>query len=528
MPYIRKLTNHNFLTVITTVAVCIFAFFLFTHNKADVDLWGNVGFVKQLPISSEFHRVNTFSFTEPSTPWINHEWGAEYIFHQTYRFFGNPGLLILKAILGFILIGIIYNYMRERCGSAATRVIYLLLIISTLGYGFSTRPHLFTYILIALVLSELLRFINNSANPHTFHIAYIPYRVPVICLLALPLGCLWANLHGAFFIGQIIFLVAFIYVFILRLLSFDTSWHKSIILALSSMAFFAGSLINPYGISLWGFVFDSAAIMRPILSEWAPFNPITDFYDNVDFIALAVVTTIAVLISFRKTSVFALIVLVLSLLAAIGMRRNIPIFAIVAGITSSGAVGQAFGKSIDNIVNAFNKYVIILLMLSGAIISSLFFVKANKNAPMQITVPRDQFPIEAVEFLKRNEVKGNAIVFFDWAEECIWNLYPNIKVFLDGRFKSAYSESTITSYLSFIYAKENYLSAINDYPTDLVFAHINNPCTEIMRKQKDWQVIYQDQMAVIFVKRGTHKELLHKIQNKSVFIPTGKEVNIFP
>jgi len=304
--------------------------------------------------------------------------------------------------------------------------------------------------------------------------------------------------------------------------------HKSVVLALASIAFFAGTLLNPYGIYLWNFVFDSAAILRPILSEWAPFNPLTNFSDHVDFMALVVITTIGVIISFRKMSKFSILMLVLAFLAAISMRRNIPLFAIVAGITATGAIGNSFGKEINNILTGCNKPFIILVLLSVAISSGLFFVKNNKNAPLQIVIPRDQFPIEAIEFLEKNKVEANAIVFFDWAEECIWKLFPRIRVFLDGRFKSAYSEKTINAYLSFIYATDNYLSAINDYPTDMVFVHINNPCTEFMRKQQGWQIIYQDHMAVIFVKRSSHKQLLHKIEMRNIYIPTGEEGNLFP
>jgi hypothetical protein len=493
-------------------AVFMFALFLFTHNEADVDLWGNAGFVKHLPNSPLFHRANTFSFTEPDHVWINHEWLAEYILHHTHRIFGNPGLLMLKAFLGFTLLGIIYSSMRRNSSSAASRVIYLLLIISTIGYGFSTRPQLFTYLLSAALLSALLRPAPSAA----------------VAFAAAPLGCLWANLHGAFFIGQIILLTAFVCAVITKLAGRSDSWRTTIITGVAVPAFFAGTLLNPYGIRLWNFVFESAAILRPILSEWAPFNPLTQFSDHVDFSVLALITLLAVLLSIRSCSAFGLTILILSLASAFAMRRNIPFFAIAAGLTAMGSLDKSFGSEIDNILSKMNRHAVIAMLIAAASISALFFIKANREAPLAIIIPRDRFPIEAVAFLKQNRVEANAIVFFDWAEQCIWQLNPQCRVFLDGRFKSAYSEDAITAYLDFIYTKGKYMAALNDYPTDLVFVHINNPCTAVMRKLEGWETVYQDSISVIFVKSSAHRTLLRNIAMKSAYLPREPLSNIFP
>jgi len=216
------------------------------------------------------------------------------------------------------------------------------------------------------------------------------------------------------------------------------------------------------------------------------------------------------------------------LIAAVSMRRNIPLFAIAAGLVATGAIGNSFGKEIDNILAGFNRRIIIMLLTFATIFSAIFMIKNNYDEPLEIRVPRDQFPIEAVAFLEHNKVRANAIVFFDWAELCIWKLQPNCRVFLDGRFKSAYSEQAITTYLNFIYATGDNLAALNDYPTDLVFVHINNPCTAIMHKLDGWQAIYQDSMAVIFVKRSEHKDFIRKLILKQAYIPPNNLNNLFP
>ena len=491
----------------------MFALFLFTHNEADVDLWGNVGFVKQHPGQSGYLLTNTFSFTEPNHAWTNHEWLAEYILNQAYRYMGNPGLLLLKAFLGFSLLGLLYHSMRKHGKSGAVRVLLLLLVISTLGYGFSTRPHLFTYILIAGLTTLLLR----------------PSTPKLLLLLAAPLGCVWANLHGAFFIGQVLILVAILCKTATGIIARDKStFQDALILSATAVLFFGGTLVNPYGIHLWSFVFDSAALSRPVLSEWAPLNSLEHVGTHIDFIVLACITTFAMIISCRSITPFGGAVFVLALISAIAMRRNIPLFAIVAALVATRHVDATIGWTIDDIVNKIPAKVMVTLLLAAALTSAGFWIHTNQKAPLSIIIPRDQFPVEAVTFLERNNIEANAFVFFDWAEYCIWKLHPRCHVFLDGRFRSAYSEQTIKDYLDFLYARTQSHKALMDYPTDLVFVHVNNPCTAIMRTLAGWELVYQDQMAAIFVKRDVHHELLKKLTTQTAYIPSGPADNRFP
>ena len=477
--------------LLCAAVVILFALLLFSNNRADVDLWGNVGFVTALPGSSDFHTVNSYSFTEPHHPWINHEWGAEYILNKAFTLLGNPGLLLLKLLLGFALLKIINSALRRDCRSPAVRLLYLLLILSTLGYGFSTRPHLFTYLLTALLLSALLQ----------------PQLPRALLWGAAPLGCLWANLHGAFFTGEIMLIMATIWQLALRLTSRKTDSRDLITAAGATLLFFAGSLINPYGIRLWDFVFQSASITRTILSEWAPFNPMSNFSDHIDFIALVLLTLPAILIARKEISGFGLILLLLTLAAAFGMRRNIPLFAITAGLTAGAAVSKLYGRDLDNLAAKLPRRLLIILLAAAALLPATVWINHNRQAPLAIRISPEEFPVNAIEFLRANRIKANAIIFFDWAEYAIWHLYPDCKVFMDGRFRSAYSRQAIDDYINFIYAGKNFSKALTNYPTNLVLAHTGNPCAARMRQMPGWKLIYEDKLAVIFAKDSLLKTL---------------------
>ena len=174
------------LRILAVIAVIFFGLRSFSDNKADVDLWGNVGFVKALPWQDGFHYANAFSFTEPEREWINHEWLAEYIFHLAYTATGNAGLLILKTALGFAVIFLMFLSVRRATETGPATFFYFLLVICTMGYGFGTRPHHFTYLLYSVMLFCL----KNHPGNRLLQILLFP-----------AIAILWANLHGAFFIG---------------------------------------------------------------------------------------------------------------------------------------------------------------------------------------------------------------------------------------------------------------------------------------------------------------------------------------
>ena len=87
-------------------------------------------------------------------------------------------------------------------------------------------------------------------------------RHPAFVPAAGVIGLLWANLHGAFFIGILLFGV----VAAARAVS---GARRDAARALATVAVLGiASLMNPYGVRLWGFIRQSAAIPRPYLPAY--------------------------------------------------------------------------------------------------------------------------------------------------------------------------------------------------------------------------------------------------------------------
>jgi hypothetical protein len=159
-----------------------------------------------------------------------------------------------------------------------------------MGYGFSTRPHLFTYLLYVIFLTVLWRYNQTSSK-------YI-YLLP-------PAAFLWVNLHGAFFIGSIllaIFLAC-------EIGACADRRRRGRILTLTSVTFLfmAATFTNPYGWRIWQFIFYSASIPRPFLSEWAPFAKAGYIGEHIDFVVLCAISFTAIISSRKRPAAAGLV-----------------------------------------------------------------------------------------------------------------------------------------------------------------------------------------------------------------------------
>lgn len=477
-------SSSRLVALLATMAITVFAVQVFSDNKADVDLWGNLGFVKALPWNSGFLRENTFSFTDPQHSWTNHEWLSEYVLRRTFDLCGNPGLLALKISLGLALILILARAMKRDCESGTIRFLLLLLTISTIAFGFSTRPHLFTYVFLAALLYAL---------------KYHPTGKLFWLLIAPAAGLVWTNFHGAFFSG----------ILVLLMFSFLELWRNKTsparpgppVQLLTAGIFLALSFINPYGWKLWSFIANSAAKPRPYLTEWAPFNPLTDSVTHIDFVVLALISALCLLFSTRKRNSTWLSLLSISFVAALLLKRNIPIFAITAAFVVPEHAFSVAGRFLNSLQERFSKPLTASVLAVAICASGWYAWNFNKTNPLQIEVPADRFPVDIVAMMKSRGFTGNLLAYFDWAEYCIWHLNPGCRVFLDGRFNDAYRNETIDDYVAFLRMNPGWQKALKAYPVDMVLIRTDLPVCAGMAADKDWTAYCSNNIACLFIRK---------------------------
>ncbi|MDD4872637.1 MAG: hypothetical protein PHR77_18965 [Kiritimatiellae bacterium] len=349
-------------------------------------------------------------------------------------------------------------------------------------------------------------------------------------------------MHGAFFIG-IVLMIIFACFESFKLLAsgkIKNEYRYIACLILTSFLLVAVSFVNPYGVDLWKFIFDSATTTRPYLSEWAPFNLISNFTDHTDFIALSLVSISVIFFSGKQRDATWMCILFVAFLGALLLRRNIPIFAIITCFVIPEHLENVIDESLGNIQNKIPQHLPLFLLCLLIPLSTWFTLAANKINPMQIEVPQDRFPIGVISFIKENNIKGNMLVFFDWTEYCIWKLYPDCRVFLDGRFTDAYSHETVTDYFAFLYSEKNWENILKKYPVDILLLPKGNSTYNMMVTNKDsplykkslvleqWKLVCEDKIAGLFLKTDNHSNTIANLNLSQPIVTNSCHAIYFP
>jgi len=95
-------------------------------------------------------------------------------------------------------------------------------------------------------------------------------------------------------------------------------------------------------------------------------------------------------------------------------------------------------------------------------------------------------------------ITGNMYNLYHWGGYLIWRLYPDHKVFIDGR-ADVYGDAFIDQYLRVYQLREDWEKPLDDYEVTLVIIDEGSPLSTVLNERPDWERLYGDEMAAIFV-----------------------------
>ncbi len=112
------------------------------------------------------------------------------------------------------------------------------------------------------------------------------------------------------------------------------------------------------------------------------------------------------------------------------------------------------------------------------------------------------FPARAVALLQQSGVRGNMAVPFDWGEYVIWHLGPGIKVSIDGRRETVYSDESYRQSRDFASGTGDWDALLKIAPTDLVLLPIGSLTANFLSRTGGWVPLYKDTCCILFVREG--------------------------
>ncbi|MFC1478163.1 hypothetical protein ACFL57_01730 [Candidatus Margulisiibacteriota bacterium] len=475
------------------------------------DIWWHLKTGELIWNTNTIPRFDVFSFTNFGTEWIAHEWLSEWVFYGCYKVAGLAGLLLWRALMALGVFFLLDRIMRLRKVEPLYRIAGILLAIAGTGILWLVRPHLWT-VLFTMLLIWILEKKNTTPGHKSLWI---------IPLLFIP----WVNLHTGYVVGLVvlgIYVINNVMGFV-RAGSKPAPTFKSVIvnqhitiLALSLLA----CLLNPngYHIFLFPFAFATGALPNyKYVTEWA-----TPAFKQVPVFFIMIISLILMLIrkfriqspplgGFRgpHSALSDTLLTAFFLALAFSAVRHAPFFVIAvmpvfcvllqstvgagvrAGSKPAPATIKHIASSLAAIEQQMSGHITVWILIAAGVLFTLV-----GNLPVQIE--EKNFPVEAVQYIKEHNIRGRYFHHYNWGGYLIWHLWPQNKVFIDGRNEVHGMRFLEDEYLALLNAKTNWKAVLNKYQISHILLPPGEPLAKLLKENPEWQVLYQDEKAFLF------------------------------
>ncbi|MFN8461506.1 MAG: hypothetical protein U0X93_07015 [Anaerolineales bacterium] len=418
-----------------------------------------------------------------------YEWLSQVAFAISYRLLGLDGVILLTALIVSAAIAIVFRQSVRRSGSLLISLVVTLLATAATSIHWLPRPHVITFLLLAIWVENLER-IRRSENIGI-------YFFPLTMLF-------WANLHGGFIFG---FLALAAYVAgwawdRLRKQATNEIAKKYLLIGLTSLA---ASIITPDLWHNWEAVLNnrSAFILNRTVETMPPnlLDP-----SNAPFVILLALAIFFSLVNWRSIS--AAHVFLLGGLGGLAllMTRNIPLFAIacapiltvwIAAKANHFPIWKRFGERFVNLASPSRWF----LLPTITVLFAVGFFAFNHTQDKQIYNFNPQvFPIRAADWLEENPVEGNMFNEFNWGGYLLYRLWPRELVFVDSQ-SDFYGEPLMRDYETMMFAQNDWKSLLEKYQIDWAIIHTDSPLAVQLKQESDWITLYEDPTAVILQRK---------------------------
>jgi hypothetical protein len=453
------------------------------YNPVDPDLWHRLALGEALWKTGHFPPGDTFSYLADYRNVADHEWGSALIFYALYQWFGPGAIVGLKMIaLTITLALLVWAGLRSRRHSPLTAAFYALVLLALLpSFQSTVRCMVFTHIFFALWL---------------FWFQCERYGRPVSTFWYILTIIVWANLHGGFAIG-----LAWLLGVGLVEMWHKGDWRKWVV---RFGLCFPATLINPFGWQLWISTARALGTSRRGFDEWAPVSWWTHpgSYFGYKLLLLVVVAGLASQIYRRgwaKVDRPILTIIIAFVFLSLTSVRHTSLFAAVAGALFPGLFRQE--PPLQNFAHPVHRLAYMALRSALIIIPLFCSMMALPGDGLELRYPDVACPRPAVEYLKRQNIRGNLLIPFNYGSYAMWELRGQMRVSMDGRYDLVYRPETYRRVDRFFFGKGDWQELLTTPAPDAILLPVVDAVYPKLLAQSGWKEVYHNDTDAIFLPR---------------------------
>jgi hypothetical protein len=435
-----------------------------------------------------------FSYTAAGKPWVSMQWLSQVIYALTFNAGGWHAMAVLAATSSAAIVGIVCFYLLRHLRFSVA-IGCALLTGAAIGPHFTARPHVFSYVLLALWMISLLNAYDDKK-----------FDLPPLLTLA-PLMILWANIHGSF-----TYALTMLYIFSACCLfhnfvarDFAKCRHVVIVAAVTT----ACAAATPYGIM--------PAFMTTTLVSMKFASGYINELRSPDFQASTFVLIYFVAIFLVMAGLGIRLggarLISFGLAAATGLRymRALFMFFLLAPIILARPAVRCFpplarqsfatessdsGAAPDALLGLLQKYATAVLVgcVALAVLTTVSFWRREDIVPSKTIAPE-----AAIDFVKRANITGNVFNSQIFGGYLIWSGIP---VFIDGRLE-VYGDAFLRKYAQTVGLADvtKAYAVLDEYNIQWAILNPYEPLVGELARNTAWDKAYADADAVVFVRR---------------------------
>jgi len=487
------------LAAVFTIAVSSLTYF---------DFWWYLKSGELIVSTRSIPTVDPFSFTAHGRPWINHMWATQVLFFALWSTTGRVALILLKAVIVVGTFAVVLRIILRR-GVHPVLACGVTLLLAWAGRGFwDVRPQVFTYLLLAVFL-WLLR---EGWEARRGLWLWLP-------LLMIP----WANLHAGFVTGvAVVGLVGVATVLSClgdperRGAAWRTMGRAAGLVAVTALA----SLANPFGArALW---FPIEVVNTPGFMlgthEWFSPNFHNPAYQGFELVVLLLIPVFAW--GRARLSATDVVVTLTFLHLALTSARHIPLFAIaVAGpladsLQEVGRVLWARRPEGGGVVSWLRLHfptlwplaltpaapvgAALLCIVVGLTAVWAAFLEPAAN-PLLQDLDERRYPERTMAFIKQAQLPGPIFNVYAWGGYELWRLYPEYRVFIDGR-THVYGPELLADFLEVTTVGDRWRAVLDKWAIQTILATPGSPLAQALEAVGGWRPVFAERDAVVFLR----------------------------
>ncbi|HEY2019183.1 MAG TPA: hypothetical protein VGH38_37005 [Bryobacteraceae bacterium] len=458
----------------------------FSVDVSDPDTWWHLKTGQFILQNHTLPAPDQFAFTtylkkssyagEEVTRYFNltHEWLAQAFLYLTYAAGGYAGLVLMRSLLLTAFCGIVGLVAHRRSGSFHLAVAAALAAGTVAWQVRTDRPQLITFVFLAAT------------------VAILEYRRWLWVLP--PMFLIWANCHGGFFVGWLALFAYAAEALFLRFRGKPVPGDRQIWLVTAASVLVSG--LNPNWFHVIPVMVSYRySVMQASLWEWqypAPWPP------SPFSIMLAAALVVMVWMRRRTRPVDWLLLFGFGTLSVMAVRN-----IVLAGLVCPFLIAAYLPWKKK--VPLFAEFLVAVLLLVGA------GVRIVQGRAFQFHAADWKYAPGAADFLLQHHISGRMFNTYELGGYLIWRLWPQEKVFIDGR---ALNEAVFLDYQRMAYNADttNGKSGeelLKEYGIEVIvmdgFEYTSGqiyllPAALSDPKQTEWKLVYQDDQAVIYMR----------------------------